>query len=292
MRKLAITLALASTAIATPAAGRDGSAYVGVEGGILYVDDMEFDVEQTGFTFAPDLVRVDHNRGLDLDLVAGYDLGMFRVEGELGWKRASVDRVELLGFGALPVDSDEEVAGFEGDGKVRILSGMLNGLVDMGDEDGFSGYLGGGVGIASVRYDAIGDVPVDPDIPTVTDVVIDDTDRALAWQLIAGVRYALSPNIDVGLKYRFFNTRRLEFGDEDTRLEDKFRSHSLLASLIFNFGAAAEPLPPPPPPPPPPPAPPPPATQTCPDGTVILATEICPAPPPPPPPPPPAPERG
>jgi iron complex outermembrane recepter protein len=46
----------------------------------------------------------------------------------------------------------------------------------------------------------------------------------------------------------------------------------------------------PPAPPPPPPAPP--ATQTCPDGSVILATDACPAPPPPPPPPPPAPERG
>ncbi|MBA2771944.1 MAG: TonB-dependent receptor, partial [Sphingomonas sp.] len=45
---------------------------------------------------------------------------------------------------------------------------------------------------------------------------------------------------------------------------------------------------PPPPPPPPPPA----ATQTCPDGSVIMATDVCPAPPPPPPPPPPAPERG
>ena len=41
--------------------------------------------------------------------------------------------------------------------------------------------------------------------------------------------------------------------------------------------------------PPPPPAP---ATQTCADGSVILATDACPAAPPPPPPPPPAPERG
>jgi hypothetical protein len=48
---------------------------------------------------------------------------------------------------------------------------------------------------------------------------------------------------------------------------------------------------PPPPLPPPPPAPPP-ATQTCPDGSVILATDACPLPPPPPPPPPPEPERG
>lgn len=52
---------------------------------------------------------------------------------------------------------------------------------------------------------------------------------------------------------------------------------------------------PPPPPavePPPPPPPPPPATQSCSDGSVILATDACPVPPPPPPPPAPEPERG
>jgi len=57
-------------------------------------------------------------------------------------------------------------------------------------------------------------------------------------------------------------------------------------------GSPVEAAPPPPLPPPPPPPPPPPATQTCPDGSVILATDACPAPPPPPPPPAPAPERG
>ncbi len=63
-----------------------------------------------------------------------------------------------------------------------------------------------------------------------------------------------------------------------------------LAGFTYKFGEAS----PPPPPPPPalPPPPPPPATQTCADGSVMLATESCPVPPPPPPPPPPAPERG
>ena len=57
-------------------------------------------------------------------------------------------------------------------------------------------------------------------------------------------------------------------------------------------GRVAEAAPPPPPAPyVAPPAPPPPATQTCPDGSVILATDACP-PPPPPPPPAPEPERG
>lgn len=66
-----------------------------------------------------------------------------------------------------------------------------------------------------------------------------------------------------------------------------------LAGATFKFGgphAVLPPAPPPPAPPPPPPAAP--ATQTCADGTVILASDACPVPPPPPPPPAPAPERG
>ena len=61
------------------------------------------------------------------------------------------------------------------------------------------------------------------------------------------------------------------------------------AGMRIAFGGGSAPPPPPPPPLPPPP---PPATQTCADGSVILATDSCPAPPAPPPPPPPAPERG
>jgi len=62
------------------------------------------------------------------------------------------------------------------------------------------------------------------------------------------------------------------------------------ATIDFAPSKAPPPMAPEPIAPPPPPAAP--ATQTCPDGSVILATEACPAPPPPPPPPPPAPERG
>jgi iron complex outermembrane receptor protein len=65
-----------------------------------------------------------------------------------------------------------------------------------------------------------------------------------------------------------------------------------LAGFTYKFGASAPALAEAPyvAPPPPPPAPP--ATQTCPDGTVVLATDACPMAPPPPPPPPPEPERG
>ena len=161
---------------------------------------------------------------------------------------------------------------------------MVNGLLDFGGNGGVGAYAGGGFGRARVKE-------------------LGDSDSAWAWQLLAGVYMPVSDNIDVGLKYRYFRTGRLNFNDDvaftgvgagsggvaafDT--SGHFSSHSLLASLVFNFGApAAAPAPPLAPPPPPPAAP---ATQTCPDGSVILATSSCPVPPPPPPPPPPA-ERG
>ena len=107
----------------------------------------------------------------------------------------------------------------------------------------------------------------------------------------------VSSNVDVGLKYRYFRTGHLNFNDTLAftgvgtgsggtaffDASDKFQSHSLLASLTYNFSAPAVAGAPvvEAPPPPPPAAP---ATQTCPDGSVILATSACPVPPPPPPP--------
>ena len=284
MRKLAIAMALASTGLATPAVARDHSPYVGVEGGIMWVEDMDVDYDD-GVLSLPDAVTVSHKSGYDVDLIAGYDFGMLRLEGELGYKRASVNqlRIDPRISGAGPGDN------FDADGHGRAMSAMVNLLLDFGDDDGLSGYAGAGVGLASVKYSVDSVTPVG-------DIGFSDTDSGLAWQGILGLRYAVSQNIDVGLKYRFFNVPNLKFSAAGSQgigvdLDGRWRSHSIMASLIYNFYSP----PPPPPPPvavPPPPPPPPPATQTCPDGSVILATDTCPAPPPPPPPPPPAPERG
>jgi opacity protein-like surface antigen len=227
------------------------------------------DLEYQGATGLEDgELDVDHKTGIDLDAIVGYDFGWFRVEGELGYKRASIDEtdVDIPNFGPL----------FDDGGKARTVSAMVNALVDFGDE-GLGFYAGGGIGGARTTYD-------------IDSISFGATDSNLAWQLIAGVRTAISNNIDLGLKYRYFTTK---YNLEETATEEvigRWKSHSLLASLVYNF--AAPPPPPPPPPLPPPPPPPPPATKTCPDGSVVLETEPCPVPPPPPPPPPPAPERG
>lgn len=344
MRKFLLATAAAAAVIATPAAARDGSGYFGVEGGVWLPKDTHGDVfaDYTVFqTPNPSLsvpvvpagpadtqfnnfFGVNYDTGIDLDAVAGYDFGMFRLEGEFGYKRVNsgnlnVNSADLAALNAglnrpgLPTDPCatrlDPVTGLPAPNclplltagdldrstNLRVLSAMANVLADFGGNGSWGAYVGGGFGRAFVRG-------------------FQDEDSAWAYQLIAGVRTAITSNIDIGLKYRYFRTGSIHltpsnigFNGNNQRFvlprpdtgalrnvdrvtavvlnsdfDQRVQSHSLLASLIFNFGAP--PAPPPPPPPPPAPVPVAPATQTCPDGSVIPATSACPAPPPPPPP--------
>ncbi|HEY0621763.1 OmpA family protein [Sphingomonas sp.] len=253
MRKLAVTLALASTALATPALARDNAWYVGVEGGAMIVEDINFDIGAT-----PGASTVDHNYGWDVGGVIGYDLGGFRIEADVSYRRATVDGYRATvstpvynAAGALVnfPSGNYDYAG----GSSSALSFMVNGLLDFGDDDGVQGFIGGGAGVSRVKADyGLND----------NGSFLDDSDTVFAWQVLAGLRQPISDNIDVTLKYRFFNADNVKLVDVTGRQFDgRFRSHSILGGITFNFGEPPAPPPPPPvevPPPPPPPAPPPP----------------------------------
>jgi outer membrane immunogenic protein len=97
------------------------------------------------------------------------------------------------------------------------------------------------------------------------------------WQWGAGINQMLGSNFYVSAEGRYSDYNNKHHLGGTHRIVG-------LIGLGYLFGGATAEAPPPPPPPPPPPAAP--ATQTCPDGSVILATSTCPVPPPPPPPPP------
>lgn len=275
MRKLLLT-AVAAAAIASPAMARDGQAYVGIEAGALFARNMNFDYFD-GFDTTRNAFIIDHKTGYDVDLIGGYDFGFIRAELELARKNAAHKDYTFN------IGTPETI---KADGRTSVSSIMGNLLADFGNQDGLSFYAGGGIGAATTR------IRLQDADPTDTAHI---KDSHLAWQAIAGIRYALSPSVDVGLKYRYFNTKisdRSVFFSADS-VRDKFRSHSLLASLIYNFGAPAiAPAPVVMAPPPPPPAPEPVQTQVCYDGSVIPVTSVCPSPPPPPAPAPQPGERG
>lgn len=254
MRKLAISLALASTALASPALARDDQWYVGVDGGAMIVEDLSLDIGTLN-----NAASVDMDKGYDFGGVVGYDFGGFRLESEVSYRQADVN-----GFNS----QTPQITGGAGTALVRggsydvagdasALSFMVNGLLDFGDDDGLQGFVGGGVGVARVDVQTVLGAPS----------FLDDSDTGFAWQALAGVRAPLSDNWDVGLKYRFFNADKVNLVNRLGRSVDtRFRSHSIMGSLIYNFGGAPAPVEvapppapvyvaPPPPPPPPPPAP-------------------------------------
>ena len=130
------------------------------------------------------------------------------------------------------------------DGKVVLKSAMVNLLAELGGPADISIYGGGGLGHTWAR-------------------ALKDSDSAWAAQAIAGIRKSVSPNVQLGLKYRYFRTGKMTFvggplqftgnpyvafagglmfvkQDEATitpQFSDSLHSHSVLASLTYNFGA-------------------------------------------------------
>ena len=308
--------AAATVTLATPAFATDNSPYAGIEGGVTWPRHQTvfgtINFTNPGTPGPVNVSRTDvastsYKMGYDVDFIGGYDFGMFRLEGELGYKRAKMKNRTVsssfvnainTGAGTTYSTTTSTLTTFGLNNHTSVWSAMVNALADFGGNDSIGGYVGAGAGYANVHQ-------------------FGGSNGGFAWQLLAGVYMPISSNVDIGLKYRYFNagrrnrTRDFAFAAGTTTCgvapntfacspgtatfdeSGRYKSHSLLLSLVYNFGAPAVVAAAPPPPPPPPPPPAAPATQTCPDGSVIDATATCPAPPPPPPPPPaPAPERG
>src|SRR5690242_14889857 len=132
MRKLAVALALSTTALASPALAHDHSWYVGVEGGPNIVEDIQYDI--AGVSKAG---TVDSKYGYSVDGVVGYDLGAFRLEAEVGYQHANVDSYSstlttpvYTSAGALAAAPAAEYD--HAGGSTSALSFMVNGLLDFG----------------------------------------------------------------------------------------------------------------------------------------------------------------
>ncbi|MGB7407242.1 MAG: OmpA family protein [Pontixanthobacter sp.] len=232
MRKLVIGLAMASTALASPALARDGQWYVELGGGPMIVEDLDFDLDGDS-----DSVEVEtDDYGFDAGGLVGYDFGAFRLEAEASFREVDVEGVSVgprgvsSGVGLTTFGDDIDAAG-----DVNALSFMVNGLFDFGPDDGLQAFAGGGVGVARTE--------VQTSINSLGSGVVDDSDTGFAWQILAGVRAPLTDTVDVGLRYRMFNAENVDL--IETRgldFDGDMRTHSLMGTLTFNFGGEPEPV--------------------------------------------------
>ncbi|HSQ99159.1 MAG TPA: outer membrane beta-barrel protein, partial [Sphingomicrobium sp.] len=197
MRKYLLAGAAALVTAVPAFATSDHAGYVGLEAGVMWPKSQSV----SGTVVFPGATNLDFARtnigdyrykmGWDADVIGGYDFGMFRLEGEFGYKHAKAKSfspnqafVTAINTGAGTAFTTSTNYGI--DTSASVYSAMLNGLLDFGGNGGIGGYAGGGAGYASVHQ-------------------FGDSKGKLAWQLIAGVYMPVSSNIDIGLKYRYFH---------------------------------------------------------------------------------------
>ena len=290
MRTLLCGLALASVAFAAPASARDGQFYAGVEAGAWVIPDIKSKGPDFGGSspFPPPLLAAaaagpmatdstrervsgEFDLGSDIDLVFGYDFGRFRAEAELARKHADFDNVTVRNSfigGFLDGTHDTK-------GSIRALTAAINVVYDLPVTDRIDLYAGPGIGYGSLKLTPKVDLF---DNGEFGDELKREKRKGVMAQLVGGLRFRVSDAIDAGVKYRYIRSEKLSFdagvlGD----LKGRLKTHSVLATLAYNFGSsapAAAPAPVAAPVAPVEPAAP--ATQTCADGSVILATETCP----------------
>jgi len=152
--------------------------------------------------------EISFDTGMALTLALGKDLDVLRVEGELSYKTADMDKV-----------SGTDIFGNSGsgsiDGDISSLSVMCNAWKDIKTGGNVTPYVGLGIGFA--KLDA--------------ELFESEDDIVFAYQLGLGLGINLQENLILDLSYRYFATSDPDFGG----IEAEFSSNNLMAGLRMNF---------------------------------------------------------
>lgn len=131
----------------------------------------------------------------------GYNLGAFRVEGEVVYFWGS---------------EDDSAFGFDADLDYSVLAPMVNGYFDFPLADRLSGYVGAGVGWGFAEVEA----EINPG-----SFEEDDDDDALALQFMLGLGYQVAERVTLTGGYRGFWS--------DTN--ESFWAHTIELGVRFDF---------------------------------------------------------
>ncbi|WP_181407981.1 outer membrane protein [Pararhizobium mangrovi] len=105
---------------------------------------------------------------------------------------------------------------------------LLNGYVDLGTYMGVTPYVGGGVGTVNVHWKGVDE----PD-----DIETRDDDWRFAYQLSAGLAYAVTDNLKLTVGYRYLNVdggERYQIGDEKYD-DDGYTKSEIRGGLLYDI---------------------------------------------------------
>lgn len=228
---LLATTTLAVLVAAAPAEAKGSGWYLNISGGANWSNDDSFAVVNTAssdsFSFNPNADTgfiVSGAVGMSLDNV----LQGLRAEVEVGYREDKVD-----GAWASDTDTSADPTGNDAgtlDYTHSTFSVLANAWYDF-DIGGVKPYVGGGIGWA--------DSDLDGNFVGGTVPALSTSDSGFAWQLGAGVNFSISPNMMLGVGYRYFRGPEVTVLPPDTgnttssEVDDE--SHSAVVSLTFGM---------------------------------------------------------
>jgi len=184
--------------------------YIGINLGAAIVPDYDWDDPAfSGFS-----VEVESEVGLAGGVALGYGFNNnFRLEGEVVYQANDLDKITVSNIASVVMSGDTSSLAF-----------LLNGYYDFVNDSNFTPFISAGIGYAQVNIDNMN--YVGSGVPD-----YDDDDKVFAYQIGAGIGYAVSEKTTLDLKYRYFGTSDPEFGTSTV----EYGSHNIYVGLRFGF---------------------------------------------------------
>jgi opacity protein-like surface antigen len=166
MKRFLITLVVSAVFMTTSAqAATNGKMYFSASGGLSLTDDLE----ATG-------VNISFDPGFNIGGALGYDMGRFRVEGEIRYHSVDIDTVNGV---SSPISAD-----------LSALTFMANGYYDVEMKGSpLTPYLGVGLGLVSSE---------------ITAGAFSADEEDLGYQFMLGLGYDVSKTAMLTAEYRYF----------------------------------------------------------------------------------------
>jgi outer membrane protein OmpA-like peptidoglycan-associated protein len=109
---------------------------------------------------------------------------------------------------------------------------LFNGFYDLNTGTPFTPYIGGGIGVGFFHASLTGNTPAGHAITAYS-----GSDTTFAYQGIAGVSYALSPNLSLTADYRYLATTDATIKSGGNKWNVENANHILSAGVRWSFGA-------------------------------------------------------
>lgn len=161
---------------------------------------------------------IEFDKGMAFGVAAGYNFGNTRMEGEISYQKNDYDKLSLSAPGV------GSFSGLNIDGDATSTAFLVNGYYDFKNQSSVTSFISAGVGIAKIDVSAIS-------VPGIGTITSSADDTVFAYQIGAGVGFAVNEKVSIDLKYRYFATSDPDF--EGTEAE--YSSHNIYAGIRIGF---------------------------------------------------------